>query len=62
MEGDVLVGHGGRIGRRCRLGSSIDVVEVGSGKMRQTISVLALRAQAAAGTGCIIARRVLELS
>ena len=49
MEGDVLVGHGGQIGRGCRLGSSMDVVEVGSGKMRQTISVLALRAQAAAG-------------
>lgn len=53
----MLVGHGGRIGRGCRLRSSIDVGEVGCGKLRQTVSVLALRAQAAGGH-CIIARRV----
>jgi hypothetical protein len=49
VEGDVLVGHGGRIGGRCRPGSSFDVGEVRCGKMRQSTSVLALRAQAAAG-------------
>jgi hypothetical protein len=49
VEGDVLVGHGGRTGRGrgrgCRLGSCIDVVEVSRVcKRRQATSVLARRA------------------